>query len=43
MTAAKKIVFQGERGANSHLASRELYPDYEAVPCATFTSPSAAP
>ena len=26
MTAAKKIVFQGEPGANSHLASREVYP-----------------
>src|SRR5215467_11592204 len=36
MTAAKKIVFQGEPGANSHLAAREVYPDYEPVPCATF-------
>src|ERR1700754_1113539 len=36
MTEAKKIVFRGEPGANSHLASREVYPDYEAVPCATF-------
>src|SRR5713101_1362993 len=36
MTPAKKIVFQGERGANSHLASREVYPDYEPVPCSTF-------
>jgi prephenate dehydratase len=36
MTTTKKIVFQGERGANSHLASREVYPDYEAVPCPTF-------
>ena len=36
MTAAKKIVFQGEPGANSHLASREVYPDYAPVPCATF-------
>jgi prephenate dehydratase len=36
MTEAKKIVFQGEPGANSHLASREVYPDYEAVPCSTF-------
>ena len=42
MTAAKKIVFQGERGANSHLASREVYPDYEAVPCATFEDAFAA-
>ena len=32
----KKIVFQGEPGANSHLAIREVYPDCEAVPCATF-------
>ena len=29
-----KIVFQGEPGANSHLAIREAYPDAEAVPCA---------
>ena len=36
MTAAKKIVFQGEPGANSHLASRDVFPDYEPVPCATF-------
>ncbi|MFL6799583.1 MAG: prephenate dehydratase [Xanthobacteraceae bacterium] len=34
--AAKTIAFQGEPGANSHLASREVYPDYEALPCATF-------
>src|SRR6266852_9162190 len=36
MTPAKKIVFQGEPGANSHLASREVYPDHEPVPCSTF-------
>ncbi|HEY2185617.1 MAG TPA: prephenate dehydratase [Xanthobacteraceae bacterium] len=36
MAAAKKIVFQGEPGANSHLAAREVFPDYEAVPCPTF-------
>jgi prephenate dehydratase len=34
--ANRKIVFQGEPGANSHLAIREAYPDAEAVPCATF-------
>ncbi|MEJ2436247.1 MAG: prephenate dehydratase, partial [Pseudolabrys sp.] len=34
--ADKKIVFQGEPGANSHLACREAYPDYEPVPCPTF-------
>src|SRR3974390_3457730 len=32
----KKIVFQGEPGANSHLACREAYPDHEPVPCPTF-------
>jgi prephenate dehydratase len=36
MPRKKKIVFQGEPGANSHLACREAYPDYEAVPCPTF-------
>src|SRR3954466_6025805 len=32
----KKIVFQGEPGANSHLAISQAYPEAEAVPCATF-------
>src|SRR5215213_2797341 len=32
----KTIVFQGELGANSHLAISQAYPDAEAVPCATF-------
>jgi prephenate dehydratase len=32
----KRIVFQGEPGANSHLACREVYPDYEATPLPTF-------
>jgi prephenate dehydratase len=35
-TAALKIVFQGERGANSHIACREAYPDAEPIPCRTF-------
>src|SRR5262245_38259826 len=34
--STKKIAFQGEPGANSHLAIREAYPDFEAIPCATF-------
>ncbi len=29
-------MFQGEPGANSHLAISQAYPDAEAVPCATF-------
>ncbi|MEP2705528.1 MAG: prephenate dehydratase [Roseibium sp.] len=36
MSKPKKIVFQGEIGANSHMACRDVYPDYEAIPCATF-------
>ncbi len=32
----KRIVFQGEPGANSHIACRKAYPNYQAVPCATF-------
>jgi prephenate dehydratase len=31
-----KIVFQGEPGANSHIACEQAYPDSEAVPCPTF-------
>ena len=34
--AAERIVYQGEPGANSHLACREAYPDLEAVACPTF-------
>jgi prephenate dehydratase len=36
MSQRKTIVFQGEPGANSHIACHEAYPDYEVVPCATF-------
>jgi prephenate dehydratase len=38
----RKIVFQGEPGANSHLAIREAYPDHVALPCATFEDAFAA-
>ena len=34
--AAERIVYQGEPGANSHLACREAFPAMEAVACATF-------
>ena len=34
--AAGRIVYQGEPGANSHLACREAFPDMEAVACPTF-------
>jgi len=42
MPRLKKIVFQGEPGANSHLACQEAYPGYEAVPSATFEDCFAA-
>jgi prephenate dehydratase len=32
----KTIVFQGEPGANSHIACAEAYPGYTPVPCPTF-------
>jgi prephenate dehydratase len=31
-----KISFQGELGANSHIACLEAAPDYEPMPCRTF-------
>jgi prephenate dehydratase len=34
--ARKRIVFQGEAGANSHIACLEMYPDAEVVPQPTF-------
>src|SRR5580765_6523524 len=36
MTKKLKIAFQGEPGANSHIAIVEAYPGAEPVPCATF-------
>ena len=38
----KRIVFQGEPGANSHIACREAYPDLVATPLATFEDCFAA-
>ena len=37
-----KIAFQGELGANSHLAISDAYPDAMALPCATFEDALAA-
>ncbi|NWG23372.1 MAG: prephenate dehydratase [Pseudorhodoplanes sp.] len=42
MSKKPKIVYQGEAGANSHLACREAYPDHEPVACATFEDAFAA-
>jgi prephenate dehydratase len=42
MTKILKIAFQGEPGANSHIAITEAYPDAEALPCPTFEDALAA-
>ncbi|HXW26178.1 MAG TPA: prephenate dehydratase, partial [Xanthobacteraceae bacterium] len=42
MSEKKKIVFQGEPGANSHIACHEAYPDHEPVACPTFEDAFAA-
>jgi prephenate dehydratase len=42
MTKPTTVVFQGEPGANSHLAIREVFPDAKALPCATFEDCFAA-
>jgi prephenate dehydratase len=42
MSRLNKIAFQGEPGANSHLAARDAYPDMEPLACATFEDALAA-
>jgi prephenate dehydratase len=38
----QKIAFQGELGANSHMACQKYYPDMEPMPCQTFEEALAA-
>jgi len=38
----RRIAYQGEPGANSHLACMQKYPDADAVPCASFEDVFAA-
>jgi prephenate dehydratase len=38
----RTIAFQGEPGANSHIACKEAYPDYEPLACPTFEDAFAA-
>jgi prephenate dehydratase len=40
--ADNTIAFQGEAGANSHIACLEAYPDMKVLPCATFEDVFAA-
>ncbi|MGL4261817.1 MAG: prephenate dehydratase [Afipia sp.] len=42
MTKSIKIAFQGEPGANSHIAIQEAFPDATPLPCATFEDALAA-
>jgi prephenate dehydratase len=42
MSKRKKIAFQGEPGANSHIACNLAYPGYEPLPCPTFEDAFAA-
>src|SRR6476469_10573842 len=41
-TKTMKIAFQGEQGANSHLAISEAYPNAEPLACPTFEDALAA-
>jgi prephenate dehydratase len=42
MTKHRKIAFQGELGANSHIACKEAFRGYEPLPCPTFEDAFAA-
>ena len=42
MTETKTIAYQGEPGANSHIACIENYPGHAPLPCATFEDAFAA-
>jgi prephenate dehydratase len=41
-TNSKKIAFQGEHGANSHIACKEAFPDHEPLACRVFEDAFAA-
>ena len=41
-TNRRRIAFQGEPGANSHIACKEAYRNYEPLPCPTFEDAFAA-
>ena len=42
MPNQRRIAYQGEPGANSHIVIQEHYPDWEPVPCASFEDVFAA-
>jgi prephenate dehydratase len=39
---SRRIAYQGEAGANSHIACSAVYPDLDPMPCATFEDALAA-
>ena len=39
---ARLIAYQGEPGANSHIACNDVFPELEPLPCATFEDAFAA-
>ncbi|MGB0099169.1 MAG: prephenate dehydratase [Nocardioides sp.] len=41
-SVTRRIAYQGEPGANSHLVCKEHYPDWESLPCASFEDVFAA-
>lgn len=41
-STGERICFQGETGANSHIACQEMFPKLEPMPCATFEDALAA-
>ncbi|MEQ1612591.1 MAG: prephenate dehydratase [Hyphomicrobiaceae bacterium] len=41
-STSRKIAYQGEAGANSHIACSNVYPDLEPMPCPTFEDALAA-
>jgi len=42
MSSNKRIAYQGEPGANSHIACCEVYRDWESLPCPSFEDTFAA-
>jgi prephenate dehydratase len=42
MSKRQRISFQGELGANSHIACKQAYPRFEPLPCPTFEDAFAA-
>ncbi|NRQ49837.1 prephenate dehydratase [Aeromicrobium stalagmiti] len=39
---SRRIAYQGEPGANSHIVANQHYPDWETLPCASFEDVFAA-